>query len=340
MRLLPWPHGQAGGLDVAQLPGCQKTDKKQYRQTHPPSQRLRHARAPVLARPVFAHHEKQRHTEADQNGYKSKQHEYFHEIDYPVTPGKNLHLDVRFWLLTAAAVATMAATAALGRWQLDRATQKEALHAAIEARSHLLVLDGASLGAPSVAEADIAALLHRRVLLRGRWLPDHTVFLDNRQMQGRVGFFVITPLQLSQGAGVVLVQRGWVPRNFQDRTALPAIDTPTGPVQIVGRVALPPSRLYAPGGDTPTQEASRIRQNIDVTAFRTETGLLPANITVLQTDAASGGLQRDWPAIHTGVEKHYGYAFQWFGLCTLVGLLYVWFQLVPRFLRARRRTAA
>lgn len=260
-----------------------------------------------------------------------------------MTPDKTLHLDVRFWLLTVAAVATMAATAALGRWQLDRAAQKEALQAAIEVRSHLPVLDGASLGAPSGASgasADITALLHRRVWLRGQWLPQHTVFLDNRQMRGRAGFFVVTPLQLPQGAGVVLVQRGWVPRNFQNRTALPAIDTPTGLVQIAGRVALPPSQLYELGGDTPTQEASPIRQNLDVAAFRIETGLLPADVTVLQTDADSGGLQRDWPAIQTGVEKHYGYAFQWFGLCTLVALLYVWFQLVPRFLSPRRRTAA
>ncbi|WP_084153820.1 SURF1 family protein [Simplicispira psychrophila] len=234
----------------------------------------------------------------------------------------------------------MAATAALGRWQLDRAAQKEALHAAIEARSRLPVLDGASFGVPSGAAADIPALLHRRVLLRGQWLPQYTVFLDNRQMQGHVGFFVVTPLQLSQGAGVVLVQRGWAPRNFQDRTALPAIDTPTGPVQIAGRLALPPSRLYALGGDTPMQQASPIRQNLDMTAFRIETGLLPADVAVLQTDAGSEGLQRDWPAIQTGVEKHYGYAFQWFGLCTLVALLYVWFQLVPRFLPTRPRTAA
>jgi len=31
------------------------------------------------------------------------------------------------------------------------------------------------------------------------------------------------------------------------------------------------------------------------------------------------------------VSKHHGYAFQWFALCALVALLYLWFQiLVPR----------
>ena len=60
-------------------------------------------------------------------------------------------------------------------------------------------------------------------------------------------------------------------------------------------------------------------------------GLPLAGLSLQQTDAANDGLQRDWPQINTGVDKHYGYAFQWFGLCALMALLYVWFQVVRRF---------
>lgn len=250
-----------------------------------------------------------------------------------------MHLDVRFWLLTVAALAGIAATASLGQWQLDRAAQKEALQAAIEGQARLPVLDGASLAAPAGAPLDITALLHRRVLLQGQWLAQHTLFLDNRQMQGRPGFFVLTPLQLQGSASVVWVQRGWVPRNFQDRTQLAAIQTPPGRVQVAGRVALPPSRLFELGGDTRAEGTSRIRQNLDLARFRTETGLPVVDATVLQTGAASEGLQRDWPVVRTGVEKHYGYAFQWFGLSSLMALLYVWFQLVRPLIRARSRPA-
>jgi surfeit locus 1 family protein len=45
-------------------------------------------------------------------------------------------------------------------------------------------------------------------------------------------------------------------------------------------------------------------------------------------------LLREWAAPNLGVDKHYGYAFQWFGLCALVFILYGWFQLVLPF-RAR-----
>jgi surfeit locus 1 family protein len=50
---------------------------------------------------------------------------------------------------------------------------------------------------------------------------------------------------------------------------------------------------------------------------------------------ASEGLLRDWPQAGSGIEKHHGYAFQWFGLSALIALLYVWFQIVRRFIPRR-----
>jgi surfeit locus 1 family protein len=38
------------------------------------------------------------------------------------------------------------------------------------------------------------------------------------------------------------------------------------------------------------------------------------------------GLQRNWPVINSGVDKHYGYAFQWFALSLLMVGLFLWFQ--------------
>src|SRR6476659_2440830 len=132
--------------------------------------------------------------------------------------------------LRARAVVTLVATLAgvtlaarLGFWQLNRADQKIALQTSLEARSREPVLDGQSLArSPLAAEAQH----HRRVSLRGRWLAERTVFLDNRQMDGKVGFFIVTPLALIPGSGVVLVQRGWAARHFTSRTELPALTTP------------------------------------------------------------------------------------------------------------------
>lgn len=234
----------------------------------------------------------------------------------------------------------MAVTASLGRWQLGRAAQKEALQAAQDERARLPALDNAGLSQALADSGASAALGYRAVRLRGAWLPEYTVFLDNRQMQGRPGFFVLTPLRLESGA-VLLVQRGWVPRDFQDRTHVPAIAAPQGMQDIAGRIVPPPSRLYEfQSGGEGDKGSSRIRQNLDLAAYRTETGLPLPELSVQQVGAGDDGLLRDWPVPTTGVEKHYGYAFQWFGLCGLIALLYVWFQIVRRLLRPRREPSA
>jgi surfeit locus 1 family protein len=251
--------------------------------------------------------------------------------------------DLRFWLITLAAIVAMLATGSLGRWQLSRAAEKEALQSVRDERARMPAIDGRGLLAAGSGSADGAAsLVHRAVQLQGRWLAEHTVYLDNRQMQGRPGFFVLTPLQLADPeGGVVLVQRGWAARNFQDRLQLPAVQTPQDMVvRIQGVVAPTPSRLYEFRAAENAKGSSRIRQNLDLAAFRTETGLALAPFTVLQTGDASEGLLRDWPVVGTGVDKHYGYAFQWFGLCGLIALLYAWFQIVRRFIRPRSHPAA
>ena len=238
----------------------------------------------------------------------------------------------------------------LGRWQLSRAAQKEALQAEIDAQNNLPPLDQEAF----LALGDATAQMHRPVRLHGLWLAPHTVYLDNRQMHGVPGFYVLTPFALEGTEQTVLIQRGWIQRNFTDRTKLEAIETPSGLVEVTARIAAPPAHLLelgkaepaapaasaaAASADAATPDAvgsSRIRQNLGLEAFRAETGLpLRIDVSLQQTGPASEGLQREWPAPALGVEKHYGYAFQWFGLSALVVLLYVWFQLIAPFRRAR-----
>ena len=226
----------------------------------------------------------------------------------------------RFWIVTVAALVVAAGTLSLGQWQLRRAAQKEALQTAITGQSRLANLDNASFfGLKNIADA-----IYRPAQLKGVWQADHTVFLDNRPMSGKTGFIVVTPLALEGSALVVLVQRGWVQRDFARRMHLPDIATPPGTVTIRGRIAPPPSKLYEFKGI----ERGRIRQNLDIPTFAAETSLPLLPVSLLQTGVAGEGLSREWAVPNLGVEKHYGYAFQWFALCALVVVLYVWFQLI------------
>lgn len=230
-------------------------------------------------------------------------------------------------LILVAALVGVAVTARLGLWQLDRAAQKNALQATLDERRALPPLDPADLANTAVAAQ---AQHHRRMVLAGRWHAEATVYLENRQMNGRPGFFVVTPLLLDDGTAV-LVQRGWQPRDLIDRTKVVTPPTPPERVEVAGRIAPPPARLYEFEGD----DTGPLRQNLDVDAFGREWRLQLRPLSLLQEAeaAAADGLLRDWLPPATGVHKHYGYAFQWFALAALILGLYVWFQLI----RPRRR---
>lgn len=255
-------------------------------------------------------------------------------------------------VVLVATLVVVAVTVQLGRWQLRRAAEKQQIAANIEARSRLPELSGDDLA----RERDP---FDRRVRLKGQWIAPATVYLDNRQMNGRPGFFVLTPLRDSQTHRVVLVQRGWIPRHSNDRTLLAPIATPPGEVSVTGRVVGPPSRLF----EFSDAEKGLIRQNLDLVEFARETGLpistewtvqqigeeeptAPKTIespgpvaspqaSPIESGAAVTALLRDWPRIDAGVHKHYGYAVQWFGLASLSLVLFGWFRILRPLLRRR-----
>ena len=231
-------------------------------------------------------------------------------------------------MITIAALMAVAITLALGRWQLSRADQKEAYQALTESQGRLIPLDAQTL----LSTRDQMSLVHRKVVLRGRWLAQHTIYLDNRQMNDKVGQFVLTPFQMEGSAAVVMVQRGWVARNFMDRLKVTPVSTPAGVVDLQGQIAPPPSKLYELG----QAEKTVLRQNIDLKGFSAEIDLPLLSVSVQQSGAASDGLLREWHQVASGVEKHYGYAFQWFALSALISILYVWFQIVRRFKQPRQ----
>jgi len=230
-----------------------------------------------------------------------------------------------------AAVAFAVLCTRLGMWQLDRAHAKLDLQARIEARRSTPVLDGSSLASNA---SDAVAQYERPVRLVGRWQPGATVFLDNRQMHGVPGFFVVTPLVLAGRDVAVAVQRGWLPRNPQDRTALPAVPTPPDDVVVEGNIGPPPSSLYAFGPDA----SGPIRQNLDLAAYAQEARvpLLPLSVRQRDSTATRGdGLVRDWPAPAVDVGMHYGYAAQWFAFAAMSVGLYAWFQILRPRLASR-----
>jgi surfeit locus 1 family protein len=269
----------------------------------------------------------------------------------------------RLGLVWLAALVSVGLTVSLGCWQLRRAEQKRLAWAELQSRQHLPAWGNADWpcrvaapGSPAPGQALAPDLPQQRpVLLTGHWLTSRTVYLDNRPMDGASGFIVVTPLQLAGGAaacagGIVLVQRGWVPRDAQDRLHVPVVPTSAGEVQVVGRVLSGLSQAYQLGEEAalPDARAPVIRQNASPPFWSAWLGQAPLVGAVLQvqdehvTDAPFAAtthalplvLRRHWPDPGQGQDKHLAYAAQWFAMAGVIALLTVWHQI----LRPRRLT--
>lgn len=200
----------------------------------------------------------------------------------------------------------VALTVRLGFWQRDRAHQKEAL------QTHIVQFEHAAPVAVGSQRIDLKDIEFHRVRARGQFMPDLVVYLDNRPYNDQAGFYVVMPFKLADG-GYVLVNRGWLPRNSSDRTAIERFDTPKGDIEIEGIARADASKAFelGQGGSAAHQ---KIRQNLDVAAYATETGLPLQPFVIQQVSDDGDRLVRDWPAPTTGVERNYGYMLQWWGM--------------------------
>jgi len=227
----------------------------------------------------------------------------------------------------AAAAAAIVLTVSLGNWQLRRADEKLALQAAWDRAEQAAPVPVSGIDVASVAER-----LPLRVRLRGHFLFASEIWLDNRQMDGLAGLVLITPLRLADGA-VVLVNRGFARRDPRDRMRLPAVARPDGEVMVEGLAVAHPARVLQLGEDAPPGSGPVVWQNLDYDAFERASGLAVARWVVQQTAGADDGLLRNWPRLAAGVERHHGYALQWFSLAALIAALAAFFGL--RSLRRR-----
>lgn len=217
-------------------------------------------------------------------------------------------------------IATLAAIVlgvSLGQWQMRRAAEKTAIEQRMSERERAAPVQlSASPG------NDAQALEYRKVRLRGQFLADWPVYLENRPYRGSVGVFVVMPFQLAGSNRHVLVERGWIARDGTDRTRLPVIATPEGEIELAGSVRRSPGKVLQLG-EAPTLRPGAFVQNLEVAGFASASGLQMEDFVIEQSSTTADGLVRDWPRPSSGVERHYGYAFQWYALAATAFIFFV-----------------
>ncbi|MGB8020914.1 MAG: SURF1 family cytochrome oxidase biogenesis protein [Candidatus Nanopelagicales bacterium] len=241
-------------------------------------------------------------------------------------------LKQRRWLgFTVFVLGMMVLCVFLARWQWSRYEERSAANDLLDA----------ALAAPAVPVDDLLdaapadpnppalapGLASRAVTTVGRFDAGSQVAVRRRPLDGRSGFWIVTPLVTP--SGVLLVNRGWAPAG-RDAAAAPEVpDPPAGQVAVTGRLRAaehsdktepaPPGQAWAADPQELVTDASALRY--------------PAYVELRSSDpAADDGLTALPDPGHRGL-NNLVYSVQWlvFAAVAAVG----WWRLMT--LEARRR---
>jgi len=192
----------------------------------------------------------------------------------------------------------------LGKWQLSRADERNSRQERLDqlSKEPIVRIPGSLI--------KLEDFQYRQVEVDGYYLPENTIFLDNKTYKGHAGYHVITPILISQSELVVAVNRGWIPIG-NDRSVLPEIVTTEEKVTIQGIVSSPEVKTFSLAGE---EASSKVWNNFDSARFQQLTGYNIQPIIVLQQNNVDDGLIRDWVRPDSGASKNIGYAIQWFSL--------------------------
>jgi surfeit locus 1 family protein len=225
-------------------------------------------------------------------------------------------------VLIAPAVATLLGVVllvALGNWQIRRLAWKEALIAAVDSRAHAPAVE-----APPESDwprLDPADTEYRRVQLSGvfdgaKQVLVYRALSDPRGRYGGQGYLVMTPLQLADGA-IVLVDRGFVP---EANAAAAADGLGGGETTVTGLVRASEARNWFTPADDPAKGQWFTR---DIGAIAAAEGLKRVAPFIVDADASAdaNALPEGGETLLAFPNNHLSYALTWYGLAVaLVGV--------------------
>lgn len=205
----------------------------------------------------------------------------------------------------------------LGRWQLNRADEKERLFEGFDIATESVVQRG--------PVNDEAARRDRfaRLAVYGSY-DDRQFLLDNMVSNGRVGYQVLTPLRLPGEARLLLVNRGWIPIN-PDRRILPRPDVDLEDREVTGRIGRLPVAGFRAGPGLLGDETGWPRRAQFPTREELEAELGSAvfdYVLLLDPDQPDGYL-REWRPTVMNPDRHRAYSLQWFAMAATVVILFL-----------------
>ncbi|GLQ52921.1 SURF1 family protein [Devosia nitrariae] len=227
----------------------------------------------------------------------------------------------RFWAFIILMLALTAGFVALGVWQLQRLTEKEALIAAVEERTGL-----PPAPPPPAADwpsLDPAEMNFVPLALTGKFAdaPAIRVFTSLSASTARgessgPGYWIVSPFVLDAG-GTVFVNRGFVPQGREDGFVTP----PAGTTTITGLARAPEAAgLFTPSANVP-ERIEWVRDPTRLAAL-VDPALAPfAPFTLDRAAGTEGGLPQGGETVVEFPNNHLGYAITWLGFAALTPVL-------------------
>ncbi|MCW8108994.1 SURF1 family protein [Alteromonas ponticola] len=212
----------------------------------------------------------------------------------------------RSYIAFGVCILAVVAMLGLGVWQLDRMNQKQQRLASIAQKEHLGIIP--------LAELDrYEDIRDAKVGFTGQTDNQRIFLLDNQIYQGRVGYQVMAPIETN--FGTVLANFGWIEGSVQ-REVLPTFDLPETLSEFTGYVHLPSKNPFISETATIASAFPMVIQQVELETLGVFAGksFLPFTITIDTPDDPQF-VQQFTPVVMPP-EKHFAYAFQWFGLAT------------------------
>ena len=203
----------------------------------------------------------------------------------------------------------------LGAWQVSRGQDKARLLQAAGAGQELAPIEFAQAAAQASAD-------YRRVVVKGRFVTDRQGLLDNQVRDGQVGYDVLTPLQVQGVPGVLLVDRGWLPRGGR-RSDITPWQTPAGEVTLIGYLREPIDVPLVTGTVSESFGALWVVAQISPAHLQQHLGVQIQPRLLRLAPESAHGFRRDWPLTSMPPARHYAYAAQWFGLAVALLCMYL-----------------
>ncbi|AMW86668.1 Cytochrome oxidase biogenesis protein Surf1, facilitates heme A insertion [Pseudomonas yamanorum] len=202
----------------------------------------------------------------------------------------------------------------LGFWQLSRGQEKQAL----------LEIYAERRAAEPMSSTQLQAIedpAFRRVHLRGQFDAEHSVLLDNRFRDGKVGVEVLQPFHDQASGQWLLLNRGWLP--WPDRRTPPAFTTPEQLLNLDAWVYVAPGETFQLHADPAGAQWPRLLTALHPEALWAELGR-SGFAYEMRAEAGPGTYETNWPVVAMGPEKHLGYAVQWFAMALALFGLYLY----------------